>query len=288
MNSNMDQKNAERFLERELYNGEIRVKFDNVTHRYYINDEPAKFTPSKIAGVLDKPALIGWAVKETIKIVESRLKVGEKVDDMMLAGILALAKGEHIRKRDEAASEGTIVHDRLERWIKEGIAYANSNDEGTSGAFYPDEDDVHDLLELMKDKPEALRVSMKQFGGYLIKHQLGFTGAEEPVYSKKYGYPGLMDANLIKRGKGWRYVGDHKIRSGIYEEVRLQTALYQGAAEEEKQIKYKGRIVFHFGRKDEIFTGEFNAIEYKGFSQDFKAAIKCLDLLKWKESVTKK
>ena len=270
-----------------LYNGTIQVKFSKGNHRYYVNGSPAPYSVSGILKVLGKgDALINWMVNQAVLEQSSRilgaLKAGTVIDDIFIAGLKEISKKKSEKIRDEAADEGTKVHELLEQWI---IAELKKSD---NGIFVVTTESIKDLHAIMNGKPEALHMSMQQFGNWLIAKEAGFTGSEKIVYSKKYEYPGMIDSTLITKlsQKGRRnHVSDFKIRGGVYEETRLQLAAYQQADQEESGAKYDSRIVFRFGRKDGTFTGDFEAIEWENFKVDFKAFENCLQLTQWKKTL---
>lgn len=271
----------------KLYKGEIEVKFSEGNHRYYINGNPAPQSVSKIIGVLGKgEGLINWMINQAVTEQSERiigaLKAGTAIDDIFIAGLRQIAKQKSEKVRDEAADEGTAVHKLLEQWLMEGMA------KGEAGIFIVTKESIDRLHEILRDKPEALHMSIKQFGNWCISKNAAFTASEKIVYSKRYEYPGMIDCILMT---GWgtkkvkKHVGDFKVRGGIYEETRLQLAAYQQADQEETGVKYDSRLVFRYGRKDGQFTGDFEALEYDKFKVDFKAFENCLNITQWKKQL---
>ena len=88
--------------------------------------------------------------------------------------------------------------------------------------------------------------------------------------AKEFYYAGTCD--FVAKIDGVLGVGDIKTSSGIYPEMRLQTAAYQHALEEEKGIKFPVRWIIRFDKK----TGDFEAKSFYNFDVDFggfKAAL---------------
>ncbi len=79
------------------------------------------------------------------------------------------------------------------------------------------------------------------------QHKVKFVSTERIVYSKKHDYIGKMDAEAMVDGK--RVLVDFKTSSGLYNSVRMQTAAYQKADEEEGAKSYKGRWAIRISRK---------------------------------------
>jgi len=57
----------------KLYNNEVELTFDPVKHMYKVNDKIV-FGVTSICGILDKKALMYWAVNMAIKHLETYLK----------------------------------------------------------------------------------------------------------------------------------------------------------------------------------------------------------------------
>ena len=275
----------------------VDMKFSKKNHRYYVDGHPPPISVSAVQKVLNSEGLNIWRVREALKKAVSLLVVGKVITDELKASLPVIGAAAPDRKRDEAADEGTQVHERFEDWVKEGLASGTpSMDYGK--IFVPSQADMIHLRDMLKDKPQALHMSVQQFGDWLIGRNVAFTFAEKLLYSKEHGYPGTADCGLLI---GWNTpeqkaaVGDYKIRSGVYAETRLQTAAYQNALEEMGEGKFDDkRYVFLFGRAENKitgvreFTGDFEAIEHDNQDEDFKIFLNCMETALWQKKFDKK
>ena len=270
-----------------LYGNTIDVQFSQGNHRYYINGKPATITTSGVFSSLGDPMpLVRWKINKAIdeqsdRIIQA-LKKGQTIDDIFIAGIKQIAKEKPEVIKEEAADEGTLTHEKFEEWITNGL-------KANGGEFPIDKKALDNLHAIMGARPQDLHLSIDQFGQWLIENKAVFTFSEKIIYSKKHDYPGTADCGLIIKPKNRliRILGDFKVRSGVYNETRLQTAAYMHADQEESGIKYDYRMVFLFGRKDGKFTGEFKAIQHDNFKVDFKAFINALELALWLKKINK-
>lgn len=124
------------------------------------------------------------------------------------------------------------------------------------------------LPELFTD--EAKR-GVEAFHKWLSEHKVVIKASERLVMSQKHYYAGTCD--FVAEIDDVLSVGDIKTSSGIYPEMRMQTAAYQNALEEEKGMKFDVRWIVRFDKK----TGDFEAKPFYNFDLDFsgfEAALK--------------
>ena len=92
-----------------LYNKEIIIKFDEDNHRYWRFDGDGKM--KRLSGVttflniINKPALIPWAVGVTIQYVREHLDSLQEDPKTLLQR----ARDEHTKQRDIAAEIGSAI-----------------------------------------------------------------------------------------------------------------------------------------------------------------------------------
>ena len=221
-----------------LYKGKVEILFDDSIddkgekrHIYYLNEGGKK---KRLAGVttycsiLDKPALLGWAVGVTVDFLRDHLDY-LKTGQLSSEEILKMAKDESNRVKTEAGDIGSLIH----KWIEEYIKGNNP------------------------DMPEDDRViiGVNAFLDWVDEVGAKFLWSEKILYSKKYQFVGTGDFGVkITKGplKGKKLLGDTKTGNSIYEEVKMQTAAYLKADEEEagKEL-YDGRIVLRVSKEDE-------------------------------------
>jgi hypothetical protein len=70
-----------------------------------------------ILNVLNKPALVPWAVRVTCDYIENNLDKGSPTE------VLKMARKEATRVSQEAMDIGSAVHALVEKWAEENIHY---------------------------------------------------------------------------------------------------------------------------------------------------------------------
>jgi hypothetical protein len=169
--------------------------------RLYEHPVTKELYPSITAciGVLDKPALVGWAAKETAKAAfQQRAALALMTDEEAAVDML---KNARYRRTERAASVGSTVH---------AVCEALARDEDL-----PTFDDQHAPF-------------IDQFLKFVSEYGVEFTHVEATVFSDEYRYSGTLD--MIGRIGGWLVLGDYKTGGdptqgkGIYPEVALQLA----------------------------------------------------------------
>ena len=93
-------------------------------------------------------------------------------------------------------------------------------------------------------------------------------------FRRQYYYAGTCD--FVAKIDGVIGVGDIKTSSGIYPDMRLQTAAYQHAIQEEEGIEVGPRWIIRFDKK----TGEFESKTFSDFDLDFQGFASALSLYK--------
>lgn len=252
-------------IETELYDGKINVKFFPDSHIYMVNGK-RKTGVTTIIGIKDKSRpLVIWATELYRDFLFEALENG-KVSAKHIEDGCKL----HSVRKEEAATLGSLAHD----WIEQHVKGNNP------------------------DMPEDARVvtAINAFLDWEKQHKVKFVSTERVVYSKKHDFIGKMDAEAIVDGK--RALVDFKTSSGLYNTVRMQTAAYQMADEEEGTKKYQGRWAIRIAKEDEkeyharmAKKGKtefpaYVAFEAKFFDadsleDDYKAFLSCQTLYNW-------
>lgn len=239
-----------------LTSGEERIKIPSVT---------------TVLGILDKPALMGWAAKMTREGVVELGKVGELGIDWnreSASNALYMRLKEnnllHTQRRDTAATRGTSVHDALELWATEG------------------------KVPNPQDFPTTDRGYVKALTAYLVDHQPHFLQSELMVGSWEHQFAGRLDHIIEVDGEP--AILDLKTSKDLYKEVHMQTSGYAIAAAEMQVIPTDAESIRTFAvcarengtyrhietqNRPEVFLavlGAYNAV--KSIEQEIKAAEK--------------
>lgn len=217
------------------------LEFDEGKHAY---KWAGKFVPgvTSILQCISKPALVPWAAGCASDHWLAEIKSG-KTD---YAVIHKAAKGAHRKKSGAAADIGHNVHDYAECFFKKRELPALATDQAKRG--------------------------VEAFHKWFDAHKVVVKASERRVFSKKFYYAGTCD--FVAEIDGVLGVGDIKTSSGIYPEMRFQTAAYQHALEEEKGLKFPVRWIVRFDKK----SGNFEAKEFRNFDLDFSGFVAALDL----------
>jgi hypothetical protein len=163
-----------------------------------------------ITGMLDKPALLGWAARCAVEHIADNLDaIKDPIDVHRGEAILEEAKNAYNVKRDNAADSGTRCHDAIKLYINEG--------------------DTIEVTEILGDDENA----RNGFGAFLTWEKINhveWISTECEVWSEIVGYAGRFDA--IARINGVLYLIDFKTSSGIFDEMRYQVCAYKQAYNE--------------------------------------------------------
>src|SRR5687767_9418737 len=146
-----------------LYAGAVTLCFDEAKHTYTVNDEIVPGVTS-VLGVINKPALVAWAARETADYLFNVLKNERVIDPLKLEAFCEQAKRAHRQKKDKAADIGHLVHAKIDNYIKTGDATMPENEEAKKG-----------------------------FAGFLqwvAENKVEFHKSEFKIYSKKHRYAG--------------------------------------------------------------------------------------------------
>lgn len=243
----------------KLYNGEVLLDFNDKRHKFTINGKDTFngkliISVTKVTGVIDKPALKFWAVNLGVDFLLKNIdKLKADIEGKVIQKLIEESKKAHTKFLQKAATSGTLVHEWAEGFIKAKT-----------------EKDIPPM-------PKDIQVhnGVMAFLNWIDEYNVKFLSSERHIYSKKYGYAGIMDAEAIIKGK--KCVVDFKTSSAIYPEMRFQVAAYQAAMEEETGKEYTGnKVLARFDKN----TGEFEAHEFGDHKKDFKAFVAALTLQK--------
>jgi len=208
--------------------------------RYLVDGEPVP-SVTQILGVLDKPALVWWAMRVGVegacKLQDSGSLPGDPEQAVKALTARKLTVN-HVKTK--AATRGTSLHDALEAYLAEGRV--------PMPAGFPEEDRgyVRALARAMLDlKPEPLRM-------------------EVVVGSAKHGYGGRYDLLCKLDSRTLRV--DLKTGKRVYETAHLQLAAYELAAIEMGEASTDGQAVLRLGE-----DGQYEFVMSRAAPEDFLA-----------------
>ena len=188
--------------------------------RYYLKDGFELPSVTTITGLLDKPALVGWAVKMVVLYVLERISGMKSIGVKKLIGILEDAKGNYRKVSQKALDIGSAVHNAIEHYLKTG--------------------------EEPKDPHDQVLAAFLAFLMWKDKYLVEVISTEETVYGTKYAGTQDLKAIIDPEGRAGepgreayykKYVIDFKSSSGIYPEMRYQVAGYR---QTDKEIEGNG------------------------------------------------
>ncbi|RLJ03094.1 MAG: hypothetical protein DRP08_03965 [Candidatus Aenigmatarchaeota archaeon] len=243
----------------KLYKGEIELCFEPATHTYTVNNEIV-YGVTSIVEVLNKPAVLYWAVNKTIEYLDANLQVGLVIDEVNKKAILDEAKYAHRRHLKKAGDIGTAIHEWLEKYIKATIN-----------------------KEPLPDKPvnKEMKKSIEAFLNWTKKHKIKWLSSERKVYSRKYKYAGTLDAEA--QINGHLAIVDFKTSNGFYPEYFLQTSAYVKALEEETGNKYHYTVIVRIPKNG----NELTYVKNENIDLYFRSFLGCLEnykRIRWEKS----
>lgn len=219
------------------------LNFDDAKHMYTWAGKPVPGVTT-ILQKIAKPRLIGWAADMASDHWLEAVRSG-RVD---YAAIHKEAKSAHRKKTAAAAESGQNVHAYAEAYFKS-----------------------QPLPELLTD---AAKRGAEAFHKWISAHNIEIIASERRIFSKEHFYAGTCD--FVAKIDGVYGVGDIKTSSGIYPEMRFQTAAYQHALQEEKGVQFPIRWIIRFDKK----TGDFEVKTFENFNLDFLGFLAALRLHK--------
>lgn len=246
----------------KLYGGKVILNFDEKRHIYSVDDKVV-YGVTSIIGILDKPALMYWAVNMAVDFMGTNMVAGKAYDEVEIRTLLETARKAHRVKKDKTADIGTMIHDWLKKYVQARI-----------------EKKKVPARPVNKEMQNAINGFFK----WAKTDKIKLIASEQKIYSKKYRYAGTYDLEATMNGK--RTIIDFKTGKAIYPEMFLQAAAYLQAKEEETGNKYDGGVaIVRLSQEDkekEITSFEVQQIGYEEVKTLIKVFVCCLQVYKWK------
>lgn len=223
-------KEPKNIIESELYGGKVKVRFYPDSHQYWISVNGAAYKrksgSTTYIGIKDKSTpLMKWQQGMSLDFLLEKLAGGVLLnEDLCIEAVI-----QHELSLSESVDIGKEMHDWVEKYIKHKLKIKGY-------------EDMPEIPEI----PEAI-TGVNSFLTWEKEMKPKYVSSERMVYSMKNDHMGTLDVELIV--DKMLCLGDFKSSNGLYNSVRMQTASYVKADEEEnKKKKYQGRWAFRFSK----------------------------------------
>lgn len=228
-------------------------KFDARKHCYTLDGKPLNGVTT-VLGVINKPALVGWAARMTADWIRGNCDWEQDAPDNRTYRVNELELQEaskfHSKRKTDAGSKGTDVHALVEDYIKRCI------DEKNGVAIEESSGDP------MADK----------FIKWAMSNEVVFHESEKKMYSEKLWLAGTCDFTCSINGK--KFVGDLKTMAKMWDRVPFfQTAAYMLMLEEQGE-EYNGSVIININKETAELT-EYFSYDHES---DKEAFLACLTL----------
>lgn len=221
---------------------DITLEFDEEKHRFTIDGREIVSVTSATSMVDKSGPLMAWAVKLFREFLVDKIQKGLVIDEETIYE----GSKQHTIRKEEAKDIGTQIHEFINLYI-----------EGKKPKIPEDEKVKNGVLAFMK---------------WIDENKVKFLKSEEPIYSRKYDYAGILDIEAKINGK--LAIVDIKSSNGIYNEMRYQVAAYRNAKEEMTKKKYDESWIIQLGKD----TGEFKAYRLEDHKKDLAAFLGALTI----------
>lgn len=225
----------------KAYNGKAIIVFNEAKHYYTVSvkgicDKLYQPGVTTIIGMKDKSgALVSWATEQFAERMKALVNTAETWEADTLCAVIDVAKDTWRKKRDEAASIGSIAHRALEATL---LGHKPKLPLKIDDIVSPNV--TQDMMDMANNSIEA----GLQF---IREHKIEVIEAEAPRWSPRHGYIGTGD--LIARIDGRLAVLDWKTSKRLYPTVRMQLSAYGHAwMEEHPEQRVELRVPVNIGR----------------------------------------
>lgn len=248
-----------------LYQGKINLEFDSQKHIYLV-DKKQIWGVTSVTGVLNKPALMYWAVKQAIEFMKVNIKPGKAMDEIQIKNLLEGARTAHTQTKNKAADIGTLIHN----WVASYVAAI-----------------VKKETPPKRPVNKEMKNAIDGFFKWAKEDKLVIMRSEQKIYHDKWKYAGTLDLEGTVNGK--RTVIDLKTGNALYPEAFLQASAYLKAREQETGKKYPGGVIIVRLSKEnpEKHIAAFEVKRDEDVDTHFKCFLNCLQIYHWQQLMKK-
>lgn len=210
-----------------------RVERGQSKHYYKINNGKELPGVTGILSVISKPALIPWAVKQALLVVQEELFAklnGQMVGSVMISteyweNLVIKAKARPDKIKEDAGDVGTRAHAWIDAFIK--------------GKPLP-------------EQTEDIKMACDNFLRFWKSEGLTFIAGDTKVASATEGYGGSLDWLAVDKKGDW-ILGDLKTSNGIWPEYGVQLGGYSLALMETYGCRATRGLILRVGKEDVEF-----------------------------------
>ena len=230
---------------------------DSRSGRTYSWGDETFVSVTTVLGCLNKPALTGWAARETAQYAVDNIGM---VNDLIGKGqnkaAVDLLKGAPWRKRDTAADIGTLVHSVIE----------------------------HSISGTVMDIPTDALLQLEYFMEWQDHFKPKILVSEGTIFNRTYNYAGTLDIVATIDNLNWLI--DVKSGSGVYPEYAMQCAAYArgeflgmpNGIEEPMPIIDKAAILH-------IRPNGYHFVPVSISKEVFESFLYCREMFRWQDDI---
>lgn len=288
----------------QLYGGKVQHYITDA-HWHMVSKDGGKTFKRKSGvtgyiGIMDKSTPLGkWQQGMTLDFLLDAITQGLKLNEQKCIEAVI----QHELYLQDSADIGHEIHAWCEGYIRHQLKQPG-----------------FEKLPDVPNFPEAI-TGVNSFLAWVEEHKVKWLSTERAIYSLRYDYSGVMDFEAII--DGLHCMGDFKSSNGLYNSVRMQTAAYAHADEEERatdkkftgydgryalrlakyteeeyvkretrKAQIKAAIAVHKGKEPsdypmkpyQVFEAVFLDAEESFKDRDFKAFLDCKSLTEWNKA----
>lgn len=245
-------KTSSKAVRHTLYGGEVVIDFYPGSHRFKLIEGGNKEIPGNpisvtgATGIVDKSRpLLLWANRLIGSYMRQYLeeRAGQKFTAEELYPVIDEALAEPDKKKEEAAANGTVVHDFALAWALWKLGRAPKP-------------------EINADWNEQIINGINAFIDWQTVHNVEFVEAERVIYSRRRHFVGFTD--VLARVDGLFTIVDYKTSKSVYSDQQYQLSGYWDAFMEEMSHSQAGGLpilagvqqglIAHFDKETGLFT----------------------------------